>query len=630
MQSPRIVVNTSTEAAPRLSRRDCLGWATAGLAAPLLQACGGGSSGASASSVAAAQASLDPESVRWCRETIQATLSRSDIATTAVSVALLADDRVVWREAFGHANRETGLLATPDIRFNIGSVAKVVATLAVMILRDRGQLALDQPVVELLPAFSMRSPAFTQITVRHLLFHASGMPGTNYRNAINFAPMPDYAQQTLQALAQSRLKHEPGELSVYCNDGFTLVELLVPALTGLSFAAFVQREIFGPLGMDLSGYALTYAPEGSFVHPYFKGQRMPQEMVACFATGGVLTTPTDMLKLARLILNEGVHEGRRIVSAESVREAGRSQDPRVRINLTPDLHWGLGWDSVQQPGLHAAGLRAWRKGGNTDFFAAEFVVLPEARLAVMIAGCGQDYGAIQLAEGLLLRVAAERRAITAVPAAIASIVPPPISPAPDNTPLLGIYARTTSPVQVLAGSDGSLTLRHWTQAGWAVSQDQLRARTDGHWWSDGKSTNCFRFQTVDGHHYLVERKLSANKLYWTDNPVGERLAPLAQPLPPAWKARLGSAWRCTNDSPDSLTSRLYPVFGSIGELAELPGYILWNNEQMLRVVDDQEATMAVKVPLYGGRDLIELRMVPVNGREEAHSGSQVFQETPTS
>jgi hypothetical protein len=146
------------------------------VAAPLLQACGGGSAGASAFAAASAQAAPDPESVRWCRETIQATLSRSDIATTAVSVALLADDRVVWREAFGHANRETGLLATPDIRFGIGSVAKVVTTLAVMILRDRGRLSLDQPVVELLPSFSMRSPGFTRITVRQLQLYWTDEP----------------------------------------------------------------------------------------------------------------------------------------------------------------------------------------------------------------------------------------------------------------------------------------------------------------------------------------------------------------------------------------------------------------------------------------------------------------------
>ena len=263
MTSSRPTLESTVPSAPRMSRRECLNWAGAGLAAPLLQACGGGGSGASAY----VPALPDPESVRWCREAIRKTLARSDIATTAVSVAVLADDRVVWREAFGYVDRDNGVLATPDTRFNIASVSKMVAALSVMILRDRGQLALDQPLVELLPTFHMRSDGYTRITVRHLISHASGVPGNNFRNGVNYIPYPNYAQDTMEALAQSRMKHEPGEMAMYCNDGFTMVEPLVKQLTGLTYPEFVQREIFTPLGMTLSGYALAPGGEGTFVHP---------------------------------------------------------------------------------------------------------------------------------------------------------------------------------------------------------------------------------------------------------------------------------------------------------------------------------------------------------------------------
>lgn len=626
----------------RISRRHCLRLATAGLVGPLLQACGGSDSGGGGMAPVSSEAS-GSETVRWCREAIKAALSRSDSRTTAISVALLAADGVVWREAFGHADRERELLATPEMRVNIGSVSKMFATLAVMILRDRGKLGLEQPVVELLSSFSMLSPGFTRITVRHLLSHASGMPGTNYRNAFAFIRIPDYAQDTMYALSQSHLKHEPGELAVYCNDGFTLLEPLVRELTGKDFTDFVQQEIFDPLGMGLTGYPVAHLPnlpEGTFVHPYYEGKRQSQEMMPGYATGGAFSTPGDMMKFARLFLDQGTFQGRRIVSAEAIRQMGMDQGPHVRIAnpAAPSTTWGLGWDDVRQQGAAAADLQAWQKGGDTYFFSSRFFILPEPRLAMMISGNGFDYGALALAEGALMRAAQERGAIKSLPPAIASTVPPLASSSADISKLAGIYASESGPLRIVAESDGSLALSLWSTAGrWESVQgiEKLRERSDGAWWSDKNSAACIRFQTVGGHSYLVSRVLSGNGLYWNGAVLGERLPPLDAPLPDAWRARLGSRWVCTNESPESMAKLLGPTIGHIDELKELSGYILWNNRQLLRVVDDLTAGMTIKVPGFAGRDLVELRMVtvsdPTNSRrssEELHEGSFVFQRRP--
>lgn len=422
------------------------------------------------------------------------TLNRTGMNATAVSVALMANDQIVIREAFGYSDRENGLLATPDTRVNIGSVARVFTALAIMILRDRGQLTLEQPLVELLPAFRMRSPEFSGITVRHLITHASGMPGTNSRNVFNFAPKPDYAQDTVQVLASSRLKHEPGELSVYCNDGFTMVEPIVHELTGLTFPEFIQREILDPLAMSSTGYSFSPSAEGTFVHPYYDGKRLPQEMPAAFATGGIVSTPTDMMKFARLFIDQGAYSGKRIVSADGVREMSMDQGSRVRINLTPSaVRLGLGWDSVKQLAMEAAGLNAWAKNGGTTFFLTEFVVLPEARIAMMVNGNGHDYGSLRLAEELLLRFAAEQGKIRAIPAKVSPSAPPLLTPAPNTDLLVGVYACHTSPCQVLRADDGTLTLRRWSEEGWPILLAGLRARNDGHWWSDAEPTCCYRF-----------------------------------------------------------------------------------------------------------------------------------------
>jgi len=118
----------------------------------------------------------DP-AVRWGRDAIRQAMARPG-APAALSVALLQEGEIVWREAFGWAVPGR-LKAGPDTRFNIGSVSKVLAALATVILQDRGQVRLDDPAVRYLPGFTMLSPEYRQITLRHLLSHSSGLPGTN-------------------------------------------------------------------------------------------------------------------------------------------------------------------------------------------------------------------------------------------------------------------------------------------------------------------------------------------------------------------------------------------------------------------------------------------------------------------
>jgi hypothetical protein len=347
-----------------------------------------------------------------------------------------------------------------------------------------------------------------------------------------------------------------------------------------------------------------------------------------------------MLKLARLLLDQGVYQGRRIVSADAVRDMGIDQGAWVRINpVAASTTWGLGWDAVRHPGPAAAGLRAWQKGGDTFFFSTQFFVLPEARLALAISGNGFDYGALALAEGTLLRAALERGAIAALPPVIVPAVLPAAATPVDTGMLTGIYASSAGPFRIEADSNddagGALTLTHWTAQGrWEAvpGLGKLRERSDGHWVSDANATLGIRFQTVDGHRYLLSRALSAHGYYWTDSVVGEWLPPLATPLSDAWRARVGSRWRCDNESPESMTKVLGPKTGRIDTLDELPGYLLWNDEQLLRPLDDRTAGMTIKAPGFSGRDLVELRMVPAPDpanpqalSETLHEGSLVFQ-----
>ena len=74
--------------------------------------------------------------------------------------------------------------------YGVGSVSKVVTTMAVMQLVDAGKVSLDAPVARYIPDFTMESPQYKQITVRMLLNHAAGVPGTNYADLWSHKPIP--------------------------------------------------------------------------------------------------------------------------------------------------------------------------------------------------------------------------------------------------------------------------------------------------------------------------------------------------------------------------------------------------------------------------------------------------------
>jgi CubicO group peptidase (beta-lactamase class C family) len=79
-------------------------------------------------------------------------------------------------------------------------------------------------------------------------------------------------------------------MSVYCNDGFTITEALIKAMTGKSYVQFVHDEILTPLGMANTRYPISAFPAGSYAKAYVKGAAKPQEFVNLFASGGAYST----------------------------------------------------------------------------------------------------------------------------------------------------------------------------------------------------------------------------------------------------------------------------------------------------------------------------------------------------
>ncbi|MCB5362373.1 beta-lactamase family protein [Pusillimonas sp. CC-YST705] len=630
------------------SRRQFLGYGTAGMLAVVLPGCHSDSDDNPPS-----PSNVDySQTIEWGRKEIERALAGDRQNVAAVSIALLKNDTVVWQQAFGRASVQDNIAATTQTRFNIGSVSKVLAALAAMILRDRGLLDLDVPAARYLPGFSMLSPEYAQITTRHLLSHSSGLPGTSMRNAFTFEPLPGYAVNAEAALADQHLKHLPGMLAVYCNDGFTMIERLVAALAKQDYASFIQDNVLDPLGMSDSGFLTEWPEGGLFALPYSKGKQYAQEFVSPLATGGLTTTPGDMMKLAQLFLEQGTYQSRRIVSADGVAQMGTDQTTGLIINPSPQWVWGLGWDSVRHPGLAAAGVQAWQKNGGTAFFSSDFYVLPDQQLALMVTGGTGDaqlpdtYRAGALAEGVLLRALVEEGSISGLPPLVAYTAPPRAT-APDLADAVGVYANYNQPIRVTANPDGSFSLSAWNGNAWqAMNGDASYSYRSDDWWWSNDAPISYRFEVVSGtdangqayqYRYLMLRGPLFGAGYNESTlPMGQQLLPQA-PLNAVWQTRMGKTWTVINESPKTVPSTLsldHTLYATLSGLPELPGYILVRNSsyddgspeyQLLAPIADDRAGMTVKIPANAGRDLYELHFTMAGDKEILTIGSWVYE-----
>jgi CubicO group peptidase (beta-lactamase class C family) len=553
---------------------------------------------------------------------------------TALTIAFVNDSRIIWSQSFGLADRETGKAPTETTMFGIGSTSKMFATVAVMKLIDRGVVELDKPVVNYLPAFRMDSPDYGKITVRMLLNHSSGFPGSDYRNIFATSPFPGYLDQVLQTLSMSRLKAAPGYMNVYCNDGFTVVEELIRVTTGRSYIQFVQDEILAPLGMANTRFATAAFPVGSYAKAYENGEVQPQEFTNAFATGGVYTTANDMARFAMMLLGGGKLGQTQILSATSVAEMAVDQTAGsfnpIRSN---SIAYGLGWDTVTQPGLMAVGFDGWAKGGDTSQYHSKIVISPKAQLGVVVigvSGFNSNQGTV-IAERMLLRALAETARIVAFPSPLPFAVPP-VVPVPDGllAAISGEYARYDSIYQIQSQPDGSILFFNWIDNSWKPDPQPLKHRGEG--WFSNDQVPLFATKVIEagGTQYIVKRYSGGYGHYLDNVLLAQRVRSTGGNLSTAWSARLPLAWLVVNSSPETLAWSIMNPRLSISTIPELSGLIVVRGcDSGSYIVDpsssDTVATMMLVIPQAMGRDLNDLNIVVRDGVEWTRFGSYLYE-----
>ncbi|MBB5631525.1 serine hydrolase domain-containing protein [Sphaerisporangium krabiense] len=353
----------------------------------------------------------------WLRERLPGLAQEHGVPGVAVAVG--AGGRVV-EAAAGVLSTATGVEATVDSVFQIGSVTKVLTATLVMGLVAEGLVELDAPVGRYLPGFR-------EATVRQLLCHTAGFEGDVFTDT---GKGDDCLERYVDLLADVPQIFAPGEMFSYNNAGYSVLGRIVEVVRGEPFDRCMRDHLFTPLGM-------THAandPYEAILHRaavgHLGGRPVPVwAMARSNAPAGSMLamTPRDLLAFARAHLAD---EGLRAM-----------REPQV---VLPDIGWGtawgLGWTLYDLPGGPVFG-----HDGNTIGQSAVLRVDPGRDVSVAIFTNGGD------------RKPLMKEILDRVVESPAEPVPDPAA-RPDARRCAGVYLSSTSETTVSADQRGRLWL----------------------------------------------------------------------------------------------------------------------------------------------------------------------------
>ena len=353
-------------------------------------------------------------------EVLNADIQHGDIPGAVIAIARRG--RLIYFKAFGYRDKAAGTPMTTDTIFNIASMTKPLTTVAALSLQEQGMLLIDDPVSKYLPGFTDKKVAIENagdtaitglvsanraITIRDLLTHTSGMiyggRGATAVHKLYPAGSGDAAEamtgsEFLAKLNAAPLLYQPGTVWDY-GFGLDVTGLIVEALTKESLDAYLESQVFKPLGMTDTGFLIPPGNVARYAHalPTDPATGQPQVVgpdatkPVKFECGGgcAVSTAGDYLRFAEMLLNRGEFNGLRILSRKTVEYMTANQlGPHVRNligNADPtriDYGFGLGVAVRTTPGivhsLGSVGTFTWPGASGTNWW-----VDPHEHLAVV-------------------------------------------------------------------------------------------------------------------------------------------------------------------------------------------------------------------------------------------------------
>ena len=310
----------------------------------------------------------------------------------AISLAVWHNGKL-QQAAAGIVNINTGVTATTDSLFHIGSITKVMTASLVMRLVDQGKIDLDQPVQKYLRDFQLAdSDAAAAITVCQLLNHSSGMAGDYFPDDHDHSG--NLIARFMDRCALLPVIHPVGKMHSYSNSAYAVAGRLIEVVSGKSWYQAMQEDIFRPLGMTQSiadpKEMIRYRTAVGHTLGNDNAWEVPDKNYLTLGQAPCGSTPAtsaaDLITFARAFLDRGENQqGEHWLSEQAVKVMQTPTMEKPNLSLIHKRFIGLGWGVTD---FYNPPLRVFSHSGAVCGSKSMLQIIPEhnAAFAVLING----------------------------------------------------------------------------------------------------------------------------------------------------------------------------------------------------------------------------------------------------
>jgi D-alanyl-D-alanine carboxypeptidase len=286
-----------------------------------------------------------------------------------LALVIIQDGKAIKTAAYGLANLELNVPVKPETVFEIGSITKQFTAAGILLLAQEGKLSVDDK----LTAHLANAPsAWTNVTIRHLLTHTSGIK--SYTGLDGFQLTKHLTQsEFIRAIGREPMEFSPGSSWKYCNTGFSLLGYIIENVSGQNYWDFMSERIFQPLGMNATTNRLPALIIPNRASGYEQTNHIhinrDYDLTEVFSAGAIASTVGDLAKWNTALDSETILKGG---SKEQMWTPAKLDDGKP-------TRYGFGWyvDKVE-------GHKNIGHGGSTSGFSATIQRFPDDKLAIII------------------------------------------------------------------------------------------------------------------------------------------------------------------------------------------------------------------------------------------------------